>query len=226
MRCAVLPSAALIGLLASGPGIAADAPAVPKPLPFPINWTGFYAGGHIGAGFAYRDWVLGDGSAVSNQGSTFIAGGQAGFNYQVGRWVLGAEGDLAWGNFRDENFCPDGLTVCRTRQTWLATATGRLGYAFDPALFYLKGGAAFTRLDHFRVAMFPAVPDTAGSDHRVGWTAGAGIEMALSRSWSVKFEYDYLDFGRDAIALRNVATGAFAETISVTHRAHEAKLGF
>ena len=56
----------------------------PSPIPFVYNWTGFYAGAHIGAG-----WSDGGGSGG------FVGGGQVGFNYQINQWVLGVEGDFA-----------------------------------------------------------------------------------------------------------------------------------
>ena len=32
-------------------------------------------------------------------------------------------------------------------------------------------------------------------DTRVGWTVGAGAEVAIDRNWSVKIEYLYMDLG-------------------------------
>ena len=224
-----LGSIATIALLACGAAAAADAPVLVRKAPAPLaayDWTGVYIGGHVGAGFSYRDWTFGDGS-ISEAGNAAMIGGQIGFNYQVGKWVMGAEVDASWGNLKDESVCPDGINSCWTRQTWLGTATGRIGYAFDPALFYLKGGAAFTRSDYFKTAPAP-VPsplDERGGGRRNGWTVGAGMEYALWHHWTLKFEYDYLDFGSRAFAMANVATGAFAENIVVRQKAHEVKLG-
>ena len=39
-----------------------------------------------------------------------------------------------------------GAFTCATKQTWLATARGRVGYAFDRWLPYLTGGAAFSNI--------------------------------------------------------------------------------
>jgi outer membrane immunogenic protein len=41
----------------------------------------------------------------------------------------------------------------------------------------------------------------AGSENRLGWTVGTGIEWAIWNNWSVKAEYDYLDFGTRAVAV-------------------------
>jgi opacity protein-like surface antigen len=39
---------------------------------------------------------------------------------------------------------------------------------------------------------------STASDTRVGWTVGTGIAWAVSDTWSVRVEYDYLDFGSKA----------------------------
>jgi opacity protein-like surface antigen len=182
-----------------------------------------YLGAHTGAGFSYRDWTLIDGS-TSEAGDAVLAGGQLGFNYQLGRWVVGAEGDLSWGNLRDATMCPDGSSWCWTRQSWLATATGRIGYAFDPALFYLKGGVAFTRSQYFKTSPVGSVLDEIAASRRNGWTAGAGMEYALGGPWTLRLEYDYLEFGSRTLALSNIATGAFAEDLVLRQKAHEVKL--
>jgi opacity protein-like surface antigen len=189
------------------------------------DWTGFYVGGHVGAGFSYRDWTLVEGS-TSNAGDAVLLGGQVGANYQIEKWVIGAEGDFSWGNLKDENLCPDGNNTCWTRQNWLATVTGRIGYAFDPALFYVKGGAAFTHSDYFKTAQIPSPLDEQAGARRNGWTAGAGMEYALWGSWTMRLEYNYLEFGSRSLAMNNIPTGAFAENLVVRQKAHEVKLGF
>jgi outer membrane immunogenic protein len=86
--------------------------------------------------------------------------------------------------------------------------TGRLGYALDRTLFYAKGGVAFFDAD-FKAnyagqscktlgTCGTGGPSTFNYDHSdtlVGWTVGAGVEYALSQSWSLKAEYQHFDFG-------------------------------
>jgi opacity protein-like surface antigen len=215
-----------IASLASGAAQAADAlmPMKAPPLVAAYSWSGLYVGGHLGAGFSYRYWTVADG-ATSEVGDAVMLGGQIGYNYQIGNLVMGVESEAAWGNLKDENVCPDGVNTCWTRQNWLATVTGRLGYAFNQALFYVKGGAAFTRPDYFKTAPFPSVLDERGGGRRDGWTAGTGMEYALWNNWAVRLEYDYLDFGSRTFALNNIATGMFAENVTVRQKAHEVKLG-
>ena len=87
--------------------------------------------------------------------------------------------------------------------------TGRLGYAAGPALFYGKGG--FALLDAGIKANY--IGDNCTTAHACtkapvnystfnfnrsgtlsGWTAGAGVEYAISPTWSVKLEYLHFDF--------------------------------
>src|SRR5260370_33356268 len=51
------------------------------------------------------------------------------------------------------------------------------------------------------------------------------MEYALWNSWTMRLEYDYLDFGSRSVAMSNIATGQFAENILVRQKAHEVKLG-
>ena len=157
--------AAVVLLSSAIAAIAADLPLLVRKAPAPItayDWTGIYVGGHLAAGFSYRSWTLVDGG-ISEAGDAAMIGGQLGFNYQIGKFVLGAETDVSWGNLKDETFCPDGSNTCWTRQTWLAAVTGRMGYAFDPALFYVKAGAAFTHADYFKTSQVAAVLDEGAS---------------------------------------------------------------
>src|SRR5215468_9641006 len=58
---------------------------------------------------------------------------------------------------------------------------------------------------------------------RVGWTVGAGVEWAVWDNWSVKLEYDYLDFGSRTVTFNDPLLGA--NNISISRRISEVKLG-
>ena len=81
-----------------------------------------------------------------------------------------------------------GLT-CSSRNDWLGTVRGRIGYAFDRFMPYVTGGAAFGDLK----ASTPG-SGSIGSD-QTGWTVGGGIEYALSNKWTIKLDYLHVDFG-------------------------------
>jgi opacity protein-like surface antigen len=78
---------------------------------------------------------------------------------------------------------------CLTKNTWLATARSRAGYAFDRFLVYGTGGAAFGNIQ----ANFSLDPVSSATE--AGWTAGAGVEVAVAPHWSAKAEYLFVDLG-------------------------------
>ncbi|MEJ2432291.1 MAG: porin family protein [Pseudolabrys sp.] len=164
----------------------------PAYAPAFYNWTGVYAGINGGGGFGHSDWNLPAGTSGFDL-SGGLVGGTFGYNYQMNRVVLGLEGDIDWSNIKGDttagtNICA-GIS-CETRNQWLATARGRIGYAFDRVLPYITGGGAFGD-----VKMTPAGVGSE-TDTRAGWTVGAGVEAALAGHWTAKVEYLYVDLGK------------------------------
>jgi outer membrane immunogenic protein len=191
-------------LAATAPGLAADLGIPPMKAPMaveaPFSWTGVFVGGHVGGGwsnFSGFDPTLPADGWASVHGSGVIAGGQLGFNYQIRNVVFGAEGTYAWSGIKVGDGGPfgagPGLTVV-DKNDYVATAAGRVGYAFDRVLVFGKGGGAWTR---DKLDANDGLGGTAsGSFNRAGWLAGGGVEYAFLQNWSVKLEYDFLRFGQ------------------------------
>jgi outer membrane immunogenic protein len=183
-----------IGLLAVvlgwGSAIAADLspryaqPVVrAAPLYYPgYYWTGFYLGINGGGGWGSSQW---DGIGRFDVSGGLI-GGTIGYNWQINRFVVGAEGDVDWSGIRGTTilFCPPG---CNTRNYWLSTVRGRLGYAFDRFLPYVTGGLAVGNIN----ASVPLLP--GGSITNAGWTIGAGLEVGVVSNVNLKAEYLFVD---------------------------------
>jgi outer membrane immunogenic protein len=96
-----------------------------------------------------------------------------------------------------------------TRNNWLATVRGRVGWSFDRFLPFVTGGLA---VGDIRAS-------TAGigaNDTNVGWTAGGGFEFVIAGNWSAKAEYLYIDLGKFNCGL---ACGV-APTDNVSFNAH------
>jgi len=158
----------------------------PPPMVAPYyNWTGFYVGINGGGGWGTSTWDSTGGFDVSGG----MIGGTLGYNWQFGQWVLGFEGDIDWANVKGTTNRPFCLNNCSTENTWLGTARGRLGYAFDRWLPYVTGGAAFGDVK----ATQPGFPGAVNT--QVGWAAGVGIEYAFAPNWSAKVEYLHYDLG-------------------------------
>jgi outer membrane immunogenic protein len=197
----VLASAAALVALAvtASSGVAADlsrrppppppAPAVYAPVPY-YSWTGFYIGLNGGGAWGGRSRFEFPGSpSAPLDVSGWLAGGTLGFNSQFGHFVFGLEGDIDRSDIRGSTACLGGF-ACRIHNDWLATARGRIGYAFDRLLPYLTGGLAVGGLH----ASIPGIG--SASDTNAGWTVGGGIEFALTRNWTAKAEYLYVDLGK------------------------------
>ena len=191
------------------------------------NWTGFYVGGFFGAAAGRTDIAFPASPTATNRPWVLgpIGGLQAGYNYQfANNWVLGVEGDIAWadvhgGRSAGLDFNNLGLNsayfVLQDKTSWMATVTGRVGYAMGRTLYYAKGGVAFedgrvsaTCFNPQGGLLAPAnlCTNAAGavfangagfgtSSTRVGWTIGYGTEFDLGKNWSAKAEYDYISFG-------------------------------
>ena len=181
-----------------GAANAADLPrrrAMPAKAPAyeaPYNWTGFYVGINGGGGFGRSDFSA-PFSTGSFDTSGALAGGTIGYNYQMGQTVFGVEGDIDWTNIRGSAACAG--TTCETRNNWLGTVRGRLGYAFDRFMPYVTGGLAVGDIK----SSIAGVGDA--NETKTGWTVGGGFEAYLSRPWSAKVEYLYVDLGRGASLL-------------------------
>jgi outer membrane immunogenic protein len=149
------------------------------------NWNGLYAGAHIG------------GVDADGLDSGFLGGGQIGYNYQVGQWVFGAEWDMsATSASKSFNF---GMIHAEANLDWVSTFAGRFGYAFDRWLVYGKLGAAWAHgSGGVSIGSFCVV---CGSDTSSGWMLGVGTEYALRDNWSVKVEYNRLEFDPGTINL-------------------------
>jgi outer membrane immunogenic protein len=194
--------AAVMLASASAAADAADAvrgpaPAYAQPIPLFYNWTGFYGGGHLGAG-----WSDGDGG-----GSGFLGGAQAGYNYQINQWVMGVEGQFSWTSIKDSvnaTFVfPGAIATAHADVSldWVSTLASRFGYAFDRWLVYGKVGGAWAHASA-NLSSSVIMPGIGGvgiggtiNQTVSGWMLGIGTEYALRDNWTAKIEYNMMDFG-------------------------------
>jgi outer membrane immunogenic protein len=220
---------------------AADRPIVLKAPPVPPApayvdlWTGFYGGPHFGFGWGnkkfFDNFPTPDGEL---DGDTtvkgFIGGLQGGYNRRFDWLLAGVEGDFTWSGVKSDFSCfPFGDQTCLAKPEWFGSLSGRLGVIHGPALFYVKGGAAWAQ-DHFedratcagsqprsRAGITAACGDTFfGNQLRPGWLVGVGIEYFFASQWSAKVEYNYMDFGSKSVPLSDGANGFFTEEIHQT----------
>ena len=74
--------------------------------------------------------------------------------------------------------------------------TGQVGYAWNNALLYVKGGAAVTDVrHHHRRRHRRGCSAAAGDDTRWGAVVGVGLEYGFAPNWSAAVEYDHMFMG-------------------------------
>jgi len=241
MKRSVIWAVALTGVTASS-AFAADlggvyeTPIAPAPAPV-FSWTGFYLGGHVGYGWSNKDWTLVQnagneisnrvGSQITSHEAVGVLGGvQLGYNHQLNRIVLGVEGEFSWTGMDGGSSWLNEGDVYRDATTdinWIATLAGRIGFAFDRKLLYVKGGIAWADEDFSHTG--GSIRNDryfTGGDTRFGWLIGVGLEYALDTNWSVKAEYDYLNFGSDNVSLTD---GDRTAIFDIDQDFHIAKIG-
>jgi outer membrane immunogenic protein len=200
----------------SGSAFAAEPAPLPPPVPI-FTWTGLYVGGQIGYAWG-RDPVSWSGISSDDElaAGTFsqtpqgvIGGAHVGYNLQYNQWlVLGVEGSVDGTSLSHTLAVPvndifgdtPGSITATDKGNVQGSLRGRIGIAFDRALIYGTGGVAFAGFNTTLVdttGFFTTVPGTNAtfSNTRAGWTAGGGIEYAVTDNWWVRAEYRYSNFG-------------------------------
>jgi outer membrane immunogenic protein len=159
-----------------------------------------------------------------------LYGGHIGYNLQFGHIVAGLEAGITAADFEDCESCDDYIGV-KTTMDWYATAVARLGYAEGSWLLYGFGGLAWADAkEQMRDNLPPyyhggdlrapiggagGSSDLRGGETKhVGWTAGFGVEYALSQSFSVRAEYSHVDLGRDTVALGSYSDVLYTQSLS------------
>lgn len=193
-----------VAALVLGPtaALAADLPVKAAPAPVAIyDWTGFYIGVAGGGSLGTSDHIdraTGVTDALGYNVKGGLAGGTLGYNWQMSSFVLGFEGDVSWvgeyGSNPDLGLVGNPAFTSFTKETWLATARARFGYAVNNLLFYGTGGYAAAGTEAgVKDGGTGALLDSAKST-RSGWTAGGGLEWGFAPNWSAKFEMLYMKF--------------------------------
>ena len=227
-------AAALAASTIAGGAMAADLPSrkAPPPAyvaPAPIfTWTGFYVGVN-GGGWINNSHIgsfAGFGNSGKLGGGGALVGGTIGYNWQMAnRVVVGVEADADYRSKATET--PPMFASVKSNDGVLGSARVRLGYGFDRALLYVTGGLALGNAIAPTALVSPflgiaAARSSSNPTFSVGWTAGAGLEYALTNNWSVKGEYIYADLGSKSWVYN---TGVVPVAVTGASAAHELKAG-
>jgi outer membrane immunogenic protein len=228
MKKILLGTVALVALGLAAPASAADLAArpytkAPPPMMAAIyDWSGFYIGLNGGGAWSHKCWDLvadtfGPISPAAAEGchdaTGGTIGGQIGYRWQASSWVFGLEAQGNWADLKGSNTSLlDPLARNQSKIDALGLFTGQIGYAWNNALLYVKGGAAVTS-DQYRIFDIPTGVEFArANETRWGAVVGAGVEFGFAPNWSVGFEYDHLFMGDRNVDFAGTGTGVFAGT--------------
>jgi outer membrane immunogenic protein len=208
MKKVLLGAVGLLAACASSPTFAADmaVKAAPMaPLPMVYNWTGFYIGANGGWGSSHNCWdfapaVLVGGVLVTGDGcrdrSGGLFGGQAGYRWQTGQFVFGLEAQGDWADLNSSRRLLLAPTISTgTKTDGIGLFTAQLGWAWNAALLYVKGGAAVTSNSFTIFDTATGLGLASASATRWGGTLGVGFEYGFAPNWSIGAEYDHLWMG-------------------------------
>ncbi len=196
-----LTALTLAGLMSAGAASAADlgpyrrgsVKDAPPPVAYsrPFSWTGLYVGAQVGYGWGNTDAssgpLTGFDQSYSYDTNGWVGGVHAGYNWQFQNLVYGIETDIEASSISGGGLGSLGFAH-NTELNWVGSTRGRLGIAYDRTLFYATAGWAYgdVRIDKTFASY---------SDVRHGWTAGAGVEHAISDRMTMRLEYRYTDLG-------------------------------
>jgi outer membrane immunogenic protein len=218
-----LLAGAALAFISANPAFAADLPMKAPPMAAPVavyNWTGFYIGGHVGGGWGDLGSIeLAPGTTAFPTGtvfskhnlSGFLGGVQGGFNWQASNnFVLGVEGEYSWADLTGSETTVSVVNRFVSNNTAktkdLALVTGRLGYAANNWLFFVKGGGAWGQGSSNGTGFLANgtfFDTTSSGTNRSGWVVGGGVEWGFAPSWSAKIEYNHIDFGSSTVAVNS-----------------------
>jgi outer membrane immunogenic protein len=224
-----------LALMLAGAANAADmaVPAykAPPPLAPAYSWTGCYLGVHAGGG-AMQSYF------TQQWGGGGLAGGQIGCNYQIEHVVVGIEGEGFWSGLKStysDIYPPDSYTDNESaKNKWDFDVALRAGFAWDRTLVYGKAGVAWGRFAYNSAfTEFGGFGSEVGSATLPGLLLGIGGEYAFASApnWSVKLEYNFIDYFARAVPFNEVDSpfvngGApFVETFSQSATKQIVKVG-
>jgi outer membrane immunogenic protein len=209
MKKFLLGTVGLVALGMAAPASAADLAARPytkaPPMVAMYDWSGFYLGANGGWGSSRNCWDLTNvilvGPVVPNlpegchDASGGTVGGQIGYRWQASSWVFGLEAQGNWADFKGSNPSIQLIARNESKVDAFGLFTGQVGYAWNNALLYVKGGAAVTSNKYTGFVPATGLAFDSASDTRWGATVGVGLEYGFTPNWSFGVEYNHLFMG-------------------------------
>jgi len=172
------------------------------------NWSGIYFGVQTGG-----IWGNGDVTYTNNTGESFKASGlnpdgltgglYGGYNWLLAdNWLLGVEGE--WNSVVAHDLAPisqQSIMRSKVDQNQDISLRLRAGKVMGSYLPYITGGAAWSRFDIQTCFLENCQNESLTM---AGWTAGVGVEMALTSRLHARIQYRYTDYNDKTAPVNNM----------------------
>jgi outer membrane immunogenic protein len=233
----IILATALIASSALAPTACADNSA--------YDWSGLYAGVYAGYGDASGDNLdlydvnfgdTADPTRADLDGNGLVFGGLLGANKQFdGGLVLGLEADFglspsAKGLVGNNFFGPYDDSNAKIDPIFNSSARARLGFAMDRVMPFMTAGIGYMSFDSKNRGNFDCNEGFCagngafnGSGNFVGWTAGAGVNYAMTDHVVLGLEYRYTDFGSTDLGLVGPAGSGETRTVRADLQQHDVR---
>jgi outer membrane immunogenic protein len=214
-------------------------------------YVGGFVGGATGSDVSNTaarypdDSLYNDPGDANNNYSTkagFIGGGTVGYNWQIGKtpYLVGLEGEYGYLSQKNSKTDPNAATWNAANPTSTPDNSqsstsigadygygligGRLGYALDKSLIYIKSGAVFTTVSSSWSDTAYGINGTSNKATTTGYALGAGFEYAMPFKYftNVTVKTEYLYFG---IPTSSTINADYIITTQTTSGIHTAKIG-
>lgn len=228
-------AASAIGTTAFAGGINATPPQPPVIQPAPAyDWSGGYVG--LQLGMLSGDLLL-EGENLNNNNTTsaeFDVSGHeigvyAGYNWNgASNMVYGVEAEYNLSDVDGDHPGVPGPSFGFIRNgidgeiTATGALRGRVGYAMDRTLFYGAAGLALANVTLDGTPSGPGDGPFNPSETLMGWTIGAGVERAISDTWTVRLDYRYSDMSTD---FDFTSGGGDPHSFDLSAQTHQLRIG-
>ncbi len=180
------------------------------------DWTGVYGGVH--AGFIQANVTVDGRVRTPREPGTdildlsyerdfdgFVGGALGGVNFQAGSFVFGLDMDfggvVADGEGTEDIEGTEDSVRFQHGIDWNAHVRGRLGFALDRVLVYGAGGLAVADFDVKSNRSLQSDNDLDDGGHATGWSAGGGLEYAVTDNLLVRAEYLHDEYTDEKFAV-------------------------
>jgi outer membrane immunogenic protein len=170
--------------------ISEPVPSVPIVETAGGNWDGIFVGAFAGYGWGTlteEDGIFAPAGTEYDPAGA-ILGVNAGANFTIAEsLVAGIVADVAWSDISGEN---DEFAPLEYNTDWQGSVRGRLGIDAGSFLPYVTAGLAFA---HNNISVDGGTFED--DQTHIGWTVGAGVEVAVADNVSLDLLYRYSDYG-------------------------------